>query len=239
MIPYDTTWMPGAHERERFRADVHLRIKSTAHVMSELLNNAANRIFGAVETAAKAGHLHEERAEIEYARVADLGEHERWVYNWASVMLTTRTMDAFRHLTTILDRLLPPHQAKGKSECEKLKQQFRDRCNIDLDTAPNGTGFLDGMVLARNKIVHNAGHLYERSSNPDSIPVEGDEPWQPTLRDEEFLERFPAYTDGDRITVTKELFAQQAEQCLALITYVTAAFDQFVQLLSAPAGTPS
>jgi hypothetical protein len=239
MTPVDPAWTPGAHELERFREDLYLRINATTASMSEQLNRGTDAILAAVESAAKSGALHPERADVEYEKVADLAEHERFVYNWALVMLTTRTIDTFKHLIRAANNLVPPCPQVRGSELDKLTNDFQARCNIHLADAPTGIDFLDGMRLARNKIVHNAGNLYELSSDPNPIQAEDDAPWQPSMHDRDFVQRFPAYADADRITVTKELFEQQTEYCLTFVTYVTERFDRFVQLLSAPAGKPS
>ena len=85
-------WTPGASETERFRADLYLRILGTTQVMSHLLDETADSILSAVQHAAAKGTLHEDRADVELAKVVDCVEHERFVYNWAHVMLTTRVM---------------------------------------------------------------------------------------------------------------------------------------------------
>jgi len=236
---FDDPWAPGAHEFERFREDLFLRIAGTTSVMSHALDSHADTITTALQRAADAGMLHPDRADLEYANLLDIAEHERFVYNWALVMLTTRTIDALKHLTRLLDKLMPPYKRTGKNELSRVTNEYRDRCNIVLADAPTGIAFFEGMVLARNKIVHNDGLLYELSSDPNPILAEGDPPWQPTTDDQEFAARLPEYVDGERITVTKAIFDQRAQQALDFITYATARFDQFIQLLTSEHDTPA
>jgi len=92
MNAFDQPWAPGASEFERFREDLYLRIGNTATMMSQALDRNANTITTALQRASGAGLLHPDRADHEEAKLADISEHERFVYNWALVMLTTRTI---------------------------------------------------------------------------------------------------------------------------------------------------
>jgi hypothetical protein len=239
MNPLDAAWAPGAYEFERFREDLYLRIWGTTSVMSHALDRDANTITTALQRASEAGALHPDRADIEYAKVADIAEHERFVYNWTLVMLTTRTIDALKHLTLVADKLAPKYHRHGKSDLEKLTNEFQERYNITLADATTGIAFLEGMRIARNKIVHNASALYELTSDPNAILAEGEPAWTPKPADQDFLQHYPEYADGEHITITKHVFEQRAQQALDFIAYATERFDHFIQLLAAPTGTPS
>jgi hypothetical protein len=238
--PFDA-WTPGTTEAERFREDLYLRIRGTTMLMNHALDKDATGIIADLQCAAATGMLHEERADIEWDKIADIAQHERFVYNWAHVMLTTRVVDTLRTLAAHLNGIVPKaNYGKTGGELGRLAAEFSMRCNIDLSKSPDGVEFLEGMVLARNKIIHNAGMLWEGSSDPNTIQVEGDEPWTPATHDQEFIKRFPVYADNDRITITKELFETNANLSLRFIEWLTNRFDQFVRFLNAPTtSTPS
>lgn len=235
-------WAPGAHELERFREDLYLRILGTTEVMHHLLDTTADGIITAVQEAAAKGLLHEDRADVELGKVVDCVEHQRYVANWAHVMLTTRVVDVLRALSWLLVEVRPKgnYYKKDRSEVQRLEAEFADRFGITLGDAPTGTGFLEGMVVARNKIVHNAGMLWEASSQPNTITTEG-EPWTPKAFDQDFATRFPEYVDGERITIKKEPFDANVTRSVAFVEWVCERFDEFVQLLDASpqGGTPS
>lgn len=232
-------WTPGADEAERFREDLHLRILGTTQAISHLLDETASGVLRAIQDAAAKGALHDEREDVEMAKVDDCAEHERYVYNWAHVMRTTRVVDVLRALSWLLSEVVPKGNHQGY-ELKRLGAEFTDRFHIALGDAPNGIGFLEGMVLARDKIVHNAGMAWEASSQPDVILSEGAPAWSPKTTDQTFVQRFPEYVDGiHRISVTKEVLKRNAEQSQAFVTWLTARFDAFVQLLTAETTTPS
>jgi hypothetical protein len=232
----------GRTEAERFREDLYLRIIGTTTLMSHALDEHASGIIADLQHAAASGVLHEDRAEVEWAKVADVAEHERFVYNWAHVMLTTRVIDALRALSGLLTEIVPKgdYRKKGRGELQRLEAEFAERFNITLSSAPTGTIFLEGMVLARNKIVHNGAMLWEAITKPNRILIEGDEPWTPEKPDQDFVQRFPTYVDGDRVTSTKDVFETNVAKALAFTEWLADQFDKFVSLLTLPTGsTPS
>lgn len=162
-------------------------------------------------------------------------EHSRFTYNWAHVMLTTRVVDALKTLSGHLIDPRPKGRCSKKGEILRLSAEFADRFNIELSECPKGVALLEGMVLARNKIVHNGAMAWEACSDPDAIAVEGAEEWSPSKCDRDFVERFPEYVDSDkRITVTEQLFKTNTEWASAFVTWVSGQFDSFVQLLTKP-----
>lgn len=74
-----TMWTPGRTEADRFREDLYLRIVGTTTVMSHALDEHASGVIADLQRAATARTLHEEREAIEWGRVADAAEHERFV----------------------------------------------------------------------------------------------------------------------------------------------------------------
>ena len=143
-------WTPGAHEVERFREDLYLRILGTTTVMTHLLEKTTDTIISAVQDAAAKGVLHEERADVELEKAVDCVEHQRYVCNWAHVMLTTRVVDVLRRLSWLLVEVFPKghYRKKGYSEVQALAAEFQDRFQITLGDAPTGIVFLEGMVAA-------------------------------------------------------------------------------------------
>jgi hypothetical protein len=232
-IDLETT---GQAEAQRFREDLNLRITETTRIMSHTLDKDANHIVAELERAATAGTLHEERADVEMAKVDNMREHKRFVYNWAHVMLTTRLMEVLRTLAWRLKDIVRKREYTG-SELQRLAAEFEDRFEIKLSNAPTGILFLEGMILARNKIVHNGGMVWETVSNPDIIMAEGEEPWKPKELDQDFKERFGEYVDGDRITSTEEVFGTNTKKALAFTEWVTGQFDEFANLLTLPTGS--
>ena len=229
-------WTPGTHETERFREDLYLRIVGTAETMNRILDGQADTVLRNLRKAEADGRLHEERADVEMATVCDSDEHSRFTYNWAHVMLATRVLDFLRKLSAHLTDIQPKGKYSGQSEVQRLTAEFAARFRIDFSKVPVGDSFLEGMVVARNKIVHNGAMAWELSSRPDTILVEGaEETWCPSKFDQEFVERFPEYVDGtDRITVTATLFSENVEQALRFVTAVGEQIDSFVRLLSLP-----
>lgn len=229
-------WTPGAHEAECFREDLHLRIVGTAETMNRILEGQADAVLCNLRKAEAEGRLHEERADVEMAAVCDSIEHSRFTYNWAHVMLATRVLDFLRKLSSRLTDVQPKGKYSGSSEVQRLTAEFAARFGIDFSKVPVGDSFLEGMVIARNKIVHNGAMAWELSSRPDTILVEGaEETWCPSNFDQEFVERFPEYVDSaDRITVTATLFNGNVEQSLGFVTAVGEQIDSFVRLLSSP-----
>lgn len=237
-------WTPGAHQAERFREDVYLRIVETAATMARILDGRADAVLSSLRKVAADGNLHEEREAVEMEAVFDSVEHSRFTFNWAHVMLTTRVLDLLKTLSRQLVDLRPKatHPDKGTHSCARqgrevlrLEAEFADRFKIEFSKCPSGYSFLEGMVLARNKIVHNGAMAWEASSNPDAIVVEGTDEWSPWKCDRDFATRFPEYIDGaNRITVPEELFKTNVERTMAFVTWVGEHLDSFVQLLTKP-----
>ena len=228
-------WTPGARETECFREDLYLRIVGTAETMNRILDEEAETVLFNLRKAAADGNLHEERADVDMVAFFDSIEHSRFTYNWAHVMLTTRVMDM---LKTLCSHLVDSRR-KGKycgSEFLRIRAEFADRFEIDFSRCPTGDSFLEGMVLARNKIVHNGAMVWEASSRPSYVVVEGtDEQWSPTTFDRDFVDRFSEYGDSSaRITVTGTLFDTNVELALAFVTWVGEQLDSFVRLLAKP-----
>jgi hypothetical protein len=235
---------PGIQEADRFREDVYLRIVATVETMARILDGRAEAVLSSLRKTAAAGLLHEDREAVEMEKVYDSIEHSRFTYNWAHVMLTTRVLDA---LKTLLGQLVgfplkSMHSDKGAPSCARrsgeiprLAAEFADRFEIDFSKCPSGDSFLEGMVLARNKIVHNGAMAWEASSSPDAIVIEGTDEWSPSKCDRDFATRFPEYIDGaNRITVSEELFKTNVERTMAFVTWVGERLDSFVQLLTKP-----
>jgi hypothetical protein len=222
---------PEAQEAESFREDLYLRSVGTAETMARILDGQAETLLSKRQETAADGRLHEDRADVEMARASDSMEHARFMYNWAHVMLTTRVLDVLKTLSSHFVELRPKRKYHG---CDflRLKSEFADRFGIEFSKCPTGDSFLEGMVLARNKIVHNGAMAWEASSHPDAIVVEGTcEEWSPSKFDQDFVNRFPEYADGaDRITVTEELFKSNAGRVLEFVTWVGEQVDAFVQL---------
>jgi hypothetical protein len=237
-------WTPGAQEAERFREDVYLRIMATAETMARILDGRAETVLSSLRKAAAHGLLHEDREAVEMEKVCNFVEHSRFTYNWAHVMLTTRVLDALKtwsgHLVDLRPRVThsdkgAPPCARRKGEMLRLREEFADRFKIEFSKGPSGKEFLEGMVLARNKIVHNGAMAWEASSNPDAIVVEGTDESSPSKCDRDFKTRFPAYIDGaSRITVSEDLFKTNVERTMAFVTWVGERLDSFVQLLTKP-----
>jgi hypothetical protein len=227
-------WTPGAYEAERFLEDLNLRIVATAETMARVLDERAETILSNLRQAASDGNLHEDREAVEMENVLDSVEHSRFTYNWAHVMLTTRVVDVLKTLSGHLIELQPKNKYPQEGEIPRLRAEFADRFNIEFSLCPSGDSFLDGMVLARNKIVHNGAMAWEASSNPDAILVGGAAEWSPSKRDRDFVARFPEYVDDNRITVTQELFNTNVERAKVFVTWVGEHLDSFVQLLTKP-----
>jgi hypothetical protein len=230
---------PGADEAERFREDLYLRIVGTAETMARILDGRAASALSDSHNIAADGKLHEDRmtAEMEAAEMeaAYVAEHSRFTYNWAHVMLTTRVVDALKTLSGHLIDARPKGRCSKKGEISRLSAEFADRFKIKFSKCPSGDAFLEGMVLARNKIVHNGAMAWEACSNPDAIVVEGTEDWSPSKCDRDFVARFPEYVDSDkRITVAEQLFKTNTERASTFVTWVCGQFDSFVQLLTRP-----
>ncbi len=117
-----------------------------------------------------------------------------------------------------------------------MRCEFADRFGIDFSRCPTGDSFLEGMVLARNKIVHNGAMVWEASSRPDPIVSEGThEEWSPSKFDQDFVNRFPEYSESaGRITVTEELFKTNTQRALEFVTWVGEQVDSFLRLLTRP-----
>ena len=227
-------WTPGAQEAERFREDVYLRIVATAETMVRSLDGRAETVLSSLRKAAADGNLHEEREAVELEAVLDSVEHSRFTFNWAHVMLTTRVVDVLKTLSGDLIAVRPKGTYSVKGEIRRLSAEFADRFKIDFSKCPSGDPFLEGMVLARNKIVHNGAMAWEASSSPDAR-VEGTDEWSPWKCDRDFATRFPEYIDGaNRITVPEKLFKTNVERTMAFVTWVGERLDSFVQLLTKP-----
>ena len=227
-------WTPGAQEAERFREDVYLRIMATAETMARILDGRAETVLSNLRKAAADGTLHEDREAVEMEAVLDSVEHSRFTYNWAHVMLTARVLDALKTWSEHLIDLRPKRKQSCKGEIPKLRAEFADRFKIDFSKCPSDDSFLEGMVLARNKIVHNGAMAWEASSSPDAR-VEGTDEWSPSKCDRDFATRFPEYIDSaNRITVSEELFKTNVERTMAFVTWVGERLDSFVQLLTKP-----
>lgn len=228
-------WTPGTHETERFREDVYLRIVATAETMARILGVRAETVLSNLRQAAADGLLHEDREAVEMEEICNAVEHSRFTFNWAHVMLTTRVQDALKALAGHVIDTRPKRRYPGKGEMLQLGAEFADRFKIDFSKCPSGASFLEGMVLARNKIVHNGAMAWEATGSPDAIVVEGTEEWSPSERDRDFVTRFPEYADGTyRITVTEELFRTNVERAKVFVTWVGEQLDSFVQLLTKP-----
>jgi hypothetical protein len=230
-------WTPGAQEAERFLEDLYLRIVATAKTMARILDERAETVLSNLRQAAADGNLHEDREAIEMEEVLDAVEHSRFTYNWAHVMLTTRVVDVLKTLSGHLITLRPEGKYSEKGEIPRLRAEFADRFKIEFSKCPSGESFLEGMVLARNKIVHNGAMVWEASSGPDAIVVDGAEEWFPSECDRDFVTRFAEYVDVDsanRINVTEALFETNVERARAFVTWVGEHFDSFVQLLTKP-----
>ena len=244
-------WTPGAQEAERFREDLYLRIVATAETMARILDGRAETVLSSLRKAAANGILHEDREAVEMEAVSDCVEHLRFTYNWAHVMLTTRMVDALKTWSAHLVDFQPkakssdkgtPSCARRAAEIRRLGAEFAVRFTIEFSKCPNGDSFLEGMVIARNKIVHNGAMAWQAASNPDTIVVEGTEEWSPWKCDREFVAEFREYVDSaNRITVSEELFKANAERTMAFITWVGEHIDSFVQLVTKPSagGSPS
>lgn len=232
-------WTPGADEAERFRGDLHLRILGTAETMARILDGHAETALSNWRNVAADGNLDEDRKtiEIEAAEMEAFyaAEHSRFTYNWAHVMLTTRALDVLRALSWHLTDLRPKGKYSGPGEIPKLRAEFAERFKIEFSECPSGYSLLEGMVVARNKVVHNGSMAWEASSRPDAILVEGTNVWSPSKVDRDFVARFPEYVDSDkRITVTEALFKVNVERTSAFVTWVGERFDSFVRLLTRP-----
>jgi len=242
-------WTPGADEVERFRVDLYLRIVGTAETMARILNGRAETVMSKLRQAAADGDLHEDREAVEMEAVFDSVEHCRFTYNWAHVMLTTRVVDVLKTWSGHLIDLRPrgtysdkgaPTCARRAKEIPRLRTEFADRFKIEFSKCPSGDSFLEGMVLARNKIVHNAALAWEASSSPDDIEVEGTEEGAPSKCDRDFVIRFPEYVDSaNRITVTEALFKTNVERARDFVRWVGEQLDSFVQLLTKPSAGSS
>jgi len=81
-------------------------------------------------------------------------------------------------------------------------------------------------VLARNKIVHNSGMVREPALKKNRK--------KQAEEDQAFVDKWPEYVDGDRITITKKTFEENVTRSLAFIDRVTGGFDRFVELLAVP-----
>jgi hypothetical protein len=151
-------------------------------------------------------------------------------------MLTTRVLDTLKTLSWHLVDFRPKGDYAGKSEFLRLRSEFADRYKIDFSKCSTGDSFLEGMVLARNKIVHNGAAVWEASSRPDAIVVEGTQyEWSPSESDQSFVSRFPGYVDStNRITVMEDLFKTNVERALVFVEWVGEQLDLFVQLLAKP-----
>lgn len=138
----------------------------------------------------------------------------------------------------VLTGLLPKgaYKSTSKGEFLRLNAEFADRFQIGLSEPPTGVAFLEGTVIARNKIVHNAAMLWEGTSNPNPILTEGDESRTPSDFDQDFCQRFPIYVDGDRVTNTKEVFETNAQTSRVFVEWLAERFDTFVGLMSTQTG---
>jgi len=230
-------WTPGAQGTECFREELFLRIVGTAGAMSRMLEAEAHTVLSKLQKAAAEGSLCDDRAEVEMAAVGYAAEHSTFIYNWVHVMLTTRVLDALRTLSWDLADVCPKGKYSGKCELKRLQLEFVDRFGIEFSRSPVGDAFLEGMVVARNKIVHNGARAFEASSPSDAIAIEGTEAeWSPSNFDREFVARFPDYVDGtDRIAVSETLFKANVDQALAFVSWVGEQIDSFVKLLVEPA----
>src|SRR5450432_596025 len=59
-----------------------------------------------------------------------------------------------------------PSCGRRAAEIPRLRAKFKDHLQIEFSECPSGDSFLEGMVLARNKIVHNGA----MANNPRSGP---------------------------------------------------------------------
>jgi hypothetical protein len=229
-------WTPGAEEAERFKEDLYLRIVGTAETMNRILERRAETVLFNLQSAAAEENLDEERADVEMVAFCDSVEHSRFTYNWAHVMLTTRVVDTLKTLSSHLVDFRAKGKYSGKSEVLRLGFEFADRYKIDFSKCSTGDSFLEGMVRARNKIVHNGAAVWEASSRPDAMVVEGTEnEWSPSECDQSFVSRFPEYVDStNRITVTERLFRTNVERALLFVQWVGEQVDLFVRLLDKP-----
>jgi hypothetical protein len=224
-------WTPGAQEVGRFREDLDLRIVATAETMARTLEARAETVLSRLRQAEATGNLREDREAVAMEAVFDSVEHLRFTYNWAHVMLTTRVVDVLKTLSLQLIDLRPKGKCSEKGEIPRLRAEFADRFRLELSQCPSGDSFLEGMVLTRNKIVHNGSMAWEALSTPD----EGAESWSPWKCGRDFVASFPEYVDSsNRITVTEELFCQNVERAKVFVTWVGEHLDPFVQLLAKP-----
>lgn len=233
-------WTPGANEAERFREDLYLRIVQTAETMNRILDERMDSVISNLRKAKADGNLSEEREDFEMAAVWQDADHSRHTYNWAHVMLTTRTIDVLKRLLSDLAAIQPKSKYNKKkstgrtSEVCLLRSKFVDRFNIAFANSPTGDSFLEGMACARNKIVHNRAMLWEESSLPVEIVVEGEHnEWSSCKPDQNFVADYPEYVGScDQITVTDALFNTNVERALTFVTWVGEQVDSFVRLLS-------
>lgn len=158
-------WTPGAREIERFREDLYLRIVGTAETMNRILDEEAETVLSALRRAAAGGNLDEERMEFELGTVSDSVENSRFAYNWAHVMLTTRVLDAIKTWSSQLVCFVPEGKPYNP-EVDYLRSEFVSRFKIDFSGCSTGDSFLIGMILARNKIVHNRAMAWKQRAAP-------------------------------------------------------------------------
>lgn len=240
-------WTPGADEAERFREDLYLRIVRTAETMNRILDERKDSVLSNLRKAEADGKLHEERADYEMAAFSEYAEHSRYTYNWAHVMLTTRMVDGLKRLSSDLAAIRPKCKYPKKkskereSEVSLLRSKFAVRFNIAFANSPTGESFLEGMACARNKIVHNRAMVWEESSLPVNIVLEGaNNEWSPSKRDQDFVTQYPEYVDScEQITVTEALFNTNADRAMAFVKWVGEQVDSFVRLLSEPSAEGS
>ncbi len=250
-------WTFGAFEIERFEEDLHLRILASAEAIKRLMDDQAETAHRALAEAPTRDNLSEWHAEDLMATASEAIESTRFAYNWADVILTSRVVDAIKNWYSSLVAITAPFaewtlpRTKKCSEVQKFALDFERRFNIRFSCCPIGDSFLHGMVLARNKIVHNGAAVRE-VSRPDYIPVAEDLPGtfgtglgrqMPAELDpdDDFRQACPEYVDTlDRVTVTIDLFDNNVQRSLAFIRWLGEQVDLFVLLSDArPGSVPS
>jgi hypothetical protein len=195
-------------EFRQFEWDLHVLIEWTLEGGRKSLSDRVDSELAKFEEYRKLPNADQEHLTDEYVDILEThNEQDVFLRNAALVSLTTLLNVAIKRM--LREAYFKPRKSSrypGKHEFARLWSEFKERFGIEF--APEETGFVEPMVMARNQIVHEGG---------DAALI------QPggTL-DTSFADSHPQYvryagTISASVEVSQELLEKNMEKSIALV----------------------
>lgn len=163
VLDFDTYY----DEAQSFEWDLHILIIGTMKAGEEQLSKETDKALADLDKYAEHPKANHERLSDE--RVDALwmySDQTRFLRNSALVSLTSRLYQALRRMANTAERFSPRTQPRysdgrfgGKNEFKRLWNEIEARFGLDMQANQARINFVEPMVLARNKIVHEGSEI--------------------------------------------------------------------------------